>query len=130
MRIEIINCFVNFHHRCSLWLKYGTLANETTVILVNTVGATLYLSYFIIFWMFTINTRAIYRQFFSAILALGLVLSYTGYYEENRAAAIEVVGEFLNEFFSSFNLLLFLHYQLIFVISSFQKKKNRFCFNF
>ncbi|XP_031623750.1 sugar transporter SWEET1 isoform X2 [Contarinia nasturtii] len=77
---------------CSLWLKYGTLANEMTVVLVNAVGATLFFSYFIVFWMFTVNTGAIYRQFFGAILVLGLVLSYTNYYQENRNEAIEVVG--------------------------------------
>lgn len=86
--------FVNFHNRCSLWLKYGILANETTVILVNAVGSTLFLCYFIVFWMFSVNTSAIYRQFFSAILVLGLVLSYTEYFEENRAEAIEVVGKY------------------------------------
>lgn len=86
--------FVNFHYRCSLWLKYGILANETTVILVNAVGSTLFFCYFIVFWMFSVNTSAIYRQFFSAILVLGLVLSYTEYFEENRAEAIEVVGKY------------------------------------
>ncbi|XP_055294908.1 sugar transporter SWEET1 isoform X2 [Sitodiplosis mosellana] len=77
---------------CSLWLKYGILANEKTVILVNTVGATLFFSYFIVFWMFSVSSSALYRQFFGAILVLGFVLSYTEYYEENRAEAIEVVG--------------------------------------
>lgn len=76
-------------------MKYGILANETTVILVNTVGATLFLGYFVVFWMFTVNTGAIYRQFFGAILVLGLTLSYTDYYEVNRAAAIEVVGKLI-----------------------------------
>lgn len=77
---------------CSLWLKYGILANETTVILVNSVGSTLFLGYFVVFWMFTVNTSSIYRQFFGALLVLGLTLSYTDYYEANRAEAIEVVG--------------------------------------
>lgn len=47
--------------------------------------------------MFTVNTGAIYRQFFGAILVLGLVLSYTDYYQENRAEAIEVVGKTIIE---------------------------------
>lgn len=44
--------------------------------------------------MFSVNTSSIYRQFFGAILVLGLVLSYTEYFEENRAEAIEIVGMF------------------------------------
>lgn len=74
-------------------MKYGILANETTVILVNAVGSTLFLGYFIVFWMFTVNTSTIYRQFFGALVVLGLTLSYTNYYEVNREEAIEVVGE-------------------------------------
>lgn len=83
----------NWIYRCSLWLKYGILADETTVILVNTVGSTLFLGYFVVFWMFTVNTSAIYRQFFGALLVLGLTLSYTDYYEVNHTKAVEVVGK-------------------------------------
>lgn len=90
----LVDCVLYVHCSCSLWLKYGTLANEKTVIFVNTVGAALFFSYFLVFWMFTVSTRALYRQFFTAILVLGLVLSYTEYFEENRAEAIEVVGKF------------------------------------
>lgn len=73
-------------------MKYGFLSNEKAVILVNSVGATLFFVYFIIFWMFTVNTRTIYRQFFAAILVLGLTLTYTELYEMNRAEAIEITG--------------------------------------
>lgn len=82
------------NNRCTLWLKYGILASETTVIFVNCVGSALFFSYFIVFWMFTVNTAPIYRQFFGAILVLGLTFSYTDYYEINRSEALEVVGKF------------------------------------
>lgn len=82
------------HSSCALWLKYGVLANEVTVVLVNAVGAILFFIYFVIFWLFTVNTSAIYRQFFACITILGLTLSYTDYYEIDRKEAVEVVGEF------------------------------------
>lgn len=90
---KCVFCLINFENRCSLWLKYGILANETTVVFVNCVGSTLYFSYFIVFWMFTVNTGPIYRQFFGALLVLGLTLSYTDYYEIDRSEAVEIVGE-------------------------------------
>lgn len=61
--------------------------------MVNTVGSTLFFMYFVIFWMFTINARILYRQFFAAILVLGLTLSYTEWYQMNRDDAIKVMGE-------------------------------------
>lgn len=69
------------------------MANEKAVILVNIVGSTLFFIYFVVFWMFTINTRTLYRQFFAAILILGLTLSYTEWYQMNRDDAIKVMGK-------------------------------------
>lgn len=43
--------------------------------------------------MFTINTRTLYRQFFAAILVLGLTLSYTDWYQINKDDTIKVMGE-------------------------------------
>lgn len=88
------NLFLTFHfHRCSLWLKYGFLANEKAVILVNSIGATLFFGYVLIYWMFTINKRATLRQFFCALLVLGTTIGYTQFYEEDRSEAVEVTGE-------------------------------------
>lgn len=77
---------------CALWLKYGVLSNEMTVVLVNVIGACLFFIYFVIFWLFTVNTSAIYRQFFGCLVVLGLTLSYTDYYAIDRTEAVEVVG--------------------------------------
>lgn len=43
--------------------------------------------------MFTINTSAIYRQFFGSLVVLGLTLSYSDYYAVNQSEAVEVVGK-------------------------------------
>lgn len=74
------------------------------MILVNTVGSTLFLSYFVVFWMFTVNTSVIYRQFFGALLVLGLTLSYTDYYEIDHAKAVEIVGKCLKKYVWMTNL--------------------------
>lgn len=69
-----------------------------TVVLVNIIGACLFFIYFVIFWLFTVNTSAIYRQFFGCLVVLGLTLSYTDYYAIDQSEAVEVVGEFRNDF--------------------------------
>lgn len=76
-----------------MWLKYGFLANEKAVIIVNIIGSTLFFSYSVVFWLFTLNPRTVYRQFFASILVLGLTLTYTEWYEVNRAESIEVIGK-------------------------------------
>lgn len=79
--------------RCSLWLKYGFLANENLLIFVNSIGATLFMCYVIVFWRFTINKRSTCRQLFSVLLVLSITITYTEWYEVNRTEAIEVIGE-------------------------------------
>lgn len=76
-----------------MWLKYGFLANEEAVIIVNSVGTTLFLAYSIVFWQYANNIQTIYRQFFIALVVLCLTFTYTEWYEVNRAEAIEVVGK-------------------------------------
>lgn len=88
-------CFEHdfFVFRCSLWLRYGFLANEEAVIIVNTVGSTLFLAYSVVFWMYASNIRTIYRQFFLALVVMCVTFTYTDWYEVNRSEAIEVVGK-------------------------------------
>lgn len=76
-----------------MWLKYGFLANEEAVIIVNSVGTTLFLAYSLVFWQYANNIRTIYQQFFLALLVLCLTFTYTEWYEVNRTEAIEVVGK-------------------------------------
>lgn len=39
----------------SLWLRYGFLIHDTSIILVNTVGATLFFSYVCVFFIYSIK---------------------------------------------------------------------------
>lgn len=78
--------------RCSLWLKYGVLAKENAVILVNTIGTTLFLLYVMIYWVFTLNKKVALRQFVLAVAILLGAVSYTEFYEEDRQEALDVMG--------------------------------------
>lgn len=78
--------------RCSLWLKYAVLSEEKAVIIVNSIGATLFFIYVLVFWVYTINKRAICRQLLCVFLVLGLTIAYTQWYEKDTKEAIEVVG--------------------------------------
>lgn len=40
---------------CSLWLRYGFLIHENSIILVNTIGATLHLAYVVTFYAYSIK---------------------------------------------------------------------------
>lgn len=77
---------------CSLWLKYGVLAQESLVILVNIIGTTLFLLYVVIYWMFTINKKSTTRQLTFALTILLGSIYYTQIYEENPRKALEVMG--------------------------------------
>lgn len=39
----------------SLWLRYGFLIQDSSIILVNTVGSTLFFAYVITFYLYSIN---------------------------------------------------------------------------
>lgn len=93
LRFLFLSSIFHSFHRCSLWLKYGFLANENLLVLVNSIGATLFMCYVIVFWRFTINKRSTCRQLFSVLLVLSITITYTEWYEMNRAKAIEVIGE-------------------------------------
>lgn len=75
----------------SLWLRYGFLIEEPSLILVNTIGATLHFSYAVVFYMYSIKKSTILRQFFSSLIALLLIIAYSSY-ESNKDYGIKYVG--------------------------------------
>lgn len=68
------------------------LAKENAVILVNTIGTTLFLLYVMIYWVFTLNKKVALRQFVLAVAILLGAVSYTEFYEEDRQEALDVMG--------------------------------------
>ena len=75
-----------------MWLKYGFLTNEQSLILVNTIGATLMFTYSIIYYIFTINKRLTIKQFLVVINILVMAIIYT-FYEEDLNKSISVIGK-------------------------------------
>lgn len=83
--------FVSGFLSCSLWLKYGLLADEHTIIFVNTIGSALFLAYVIIYFTFSVNKRTVVRQFLTVCCFILACSVYTKY-ESNSEAALRVIG--------------------------------------
>ncbi|XP_018578432.1 sugar transporter SWEET1 [Anoplophora glabripennis] len=60
----------------SLWLRYGFLIQDRSLILVNTVGATLFFAYVVTFYLYSIKKTSIIRQFLGSFLFLIVTLLY------------------------------------------------------
>lgn len=86
-----------------MWLKYGFLTDEKNVILVNTIGATLFFCYVVVYWVFTINKRSTFRQLTCAFLILISAVAYTQIYEEDKKQAIEIIGNCRNQLQRTFS---------------------------
>ncbi|KAJ8984831.1 hypothetical protein NQ317_013031 [Molorchus minor] len=54
----------------SLWLRYGFLIQDRSLILVNTVGATLFFAYVVTFYLYSIKKTAVVRQFLGCLFIL------------------------------------------------------------
>lgn len=78
--------------RCSLWLRYAFLTREQSVILVNTIGATLQLAYIVTFYVYTINKTSVMRQFLATLLLIITSLVYAEY-EKNAEKVVKVMGK-------------------------------------
>ncbi|XP_073811206.1 sugar transporter SWEET1 [Musca autumnalis] len=55
---------------CSYWVLYGMLSNEHSVVLVNSIGVTLFLIYTLIYYVFTVNKNAYVKMFLFVLTAL------------------------------------------------------------
>lgn len=88
---SIINLYSR-RFRCSLWLRYGLLKDDYSIILVNVFGVILQMSYVIIYQQFTIRKSALAYQLFGMLAILGFVFGYT-YYESDHELALRRTGE-------------------------------------
>lgn len=62
---------------CSLWLRYGMLINENTIIFVNSVGVFLFSIYCITYYMFTVNKRRMSHQLLLVFVMITFSLAYS-----------------------------------------------------
>uniref|UniRef100_A0A1B0CYW3 Sugar transporter SWEET n=1 Tax=Phlebotomus papatasi TaxID=29031 RepID=A0A1B0CYW3_PHLPP len=83
--------FISGFLSCSLWLKYGLLTSEASVVLVNIAGTCLMFCYTIIFYVLSTNKKVILRQFATVLLVLVSVVAYTQY-ETELSKSIEILG--------------------------------------
>lgn len=87
---------------CSLWLRYGVLINENTIIFVNAVGVFLFTLYCISYYIFTINKRRMGHQLLLVFLMITFSIVYSKF-EPDDLQASRLIGNFLSQLFLSFN---------------------------
>lgn len=77
--------------RCSLWLTYGKLTNERSVVIVNTVGSMLFLLYTVVYYVFTVSKSSFLKQFSVSLMTLLFTIGYVQY-ETDLDKAIQTMG--------------------------------------
>ncbi|KAL1490927.1 hypothetical protein ABEB36_011598 [Hypothenemus hampei] len=70
----------------SLWLRYGFLIQDTSLILVNTIGVSLFFSYVLVFCLYSIKKINVFRQFLFCFLVLVVVLMRLHRTEDSESA--------------------------------------------
>lgn len=75
----------------AVWLKYGLLTNEKSLIIVNCIGVAMMLAYTVIYYLFTIRKRETLRIFSLGSIFLALIFLYTGVLTDHLKA-IQIVG--------------------------------------
>ncbi|XP_017780012.1 PREDICTED: sugar transporter SWEET1 [Nicrophorus vespilloides] len=75
----------------SLWLRYGFIIQERSIILVNTIGATLFFAYVLTFYFYSIKKWAVVRQFLLCMLILIAILFYSSTGNESDEKELEAV---------------------------------------
>lgn len=76
----------------SLWLRYGTLIEDTTLIVVNSIGASLFTLYSLSFFLFTVKKRKVLQQLMLVLLMITFALGYS-YVADSDAEASRLIGE-------------------------------------
>lgn len=84
--------FVSLCVSCTLWLRYGLLLGDPTIVYVNAVGASIGVLYSIIFYVNTPHKRSLYRTMVGPALLLYAVLLYVKYLAEDEDAARPPLG--------------------------------------
>lgn len=75
----------------TIWLKYGLLTNERSLVIVNSIGVALMLAYTVVFYLFTTRRRDTIRISSISFIFLCLVLIYASI-EEDHLQATERIG--------------------------------------
>lgn len=104
--------------RCSLWLTYGNLQQDNSIVLVNTIGSTLFFVYSLVYYVFTVNKILLLKQF---LIAGSVLLGSLGYaiYETDEEMAKQTIGIFISVIFINTQKFTILNYgQVSFAVRS------------
>ncbi|KAK9737892.1 Sugar efflux transporter for intercellular exchange [Popillia japonica] len=74
--------FISGHLSTSLWLRYGMLIDDFSLIFVNTIGSLLFLGYTVIFYYYSIKRSMIVKQFTGCMLLLIIAVMYSAWSED------------------------------------------------
>ncbi|CAF3389596.1 unnamed protein product [Rotaria socialis] len=77
---------------CTLWLLYGYAANNSTIMIVNFIGASLQMLYALIYLQYTADRSTYIRLLGSAVAFLATVTFYFQYVVSDQSAAVFCAG--------------------------------------
>jgi len=77
---------------CTLWLLYGYSANISTIVIVNFIGASLQLTYALVYLRYTPDRTSYFRLIGSAVIFLAIMSFYLQYVVSDRKTAAFQAG--------------------------------------
>lgn len=77
---------------CSLWLKYGILLNDRTLMTVNTIGLCLQITYTLYYYCNTVQKGMLHRQLMVAFGILFPILTYLKFWVPDLATMTSQAG--------------------------------------
>lgn len=83
--------FVSGFLSTCIWLRYGFLLQDPSLIIVNSIGASLLLAYVVTFYFYTITKSVVVKQMLGVTAVLLVLLCYTQY-ETDLGRAKTYVG--------------------------------------
>lgn len=87
------------NYRCSLWLNYGVLINDHTLMLVNIVGSMLFLSYCFVFFIFAAIKRVVVRLLAISFIIVLCLVYYTQVYDRDLNHSVRIMGKCINQYY-------------------------------
>ncbi|XP_023245484.1 sugar transporter SWEET1-like [Copidosoma floridanum] len=85
--LAFVTCFLS----CSLWMLYGILINDKSIIIVNTFGSSLQFFYSFTFYIYTVKKNVIVKQILLALTFISFMYLYW-LLEEDVSKVIRHVG--------------------------------------
>ncbi|KAG8304899.1 Sugar transporter [Homalodisca vitripennis] len=75
---------------CGLWLNYGIMINDSSLILVNAVGAILFMCYILLFFSYTLRKTTVVKQVLWVVTVMVLVRMYGAWLGEVAQAKVHL----------------------------------------